>query len=120
MTFLLATLVSCGKKLDYTDEERLYFKLIYNVADAVPIVAKAISDKGWDNIVCKNGFPDEYFNWGIYITEEEENAPVICVVEGNMDNSYIIIPITNYQPKRFASKPLVLLEKHLVFKYTLW
>lgn len=79
--------------LEYTDEERLYFKLLNNVADSVAVVAKAISDKNWENIKCKNGFPDEYYNWGIEITEQEKNAPILCVVEGNMDYSYILIPV---------------------------
>lgn len=79
--------------LEYTDEKRLYFKLLNNVADTMPIIAKAISDKGWDNIVCEEGFPDKYFNWGVYMTEEEENAPLTCVVQGNMDYMNIIIPV---------------------------
>lgn len=79
--------------LDYTDEERLYFKLLDNVADSVAVIAKAISCKDWENIKCKSGFPDEYYNWGVEITEQEKNAPILCVVEGNMDYSYILIPV---------------------------
>lgn len=102
--------------LEYTDEDRLYFKLLDNVSDAIPVIAKAISDKGWDNIVCRRGFPDEYFNWGIHITEEEENAPIICVVQGNMDYSYIIIPIifTSEYPKGKVSRVIYAGSRHCV------
>ena len=58
----------------------------------VPI-AKQVAEKRWENIYCHQSIPEQYDEWGIYLTAEEEYAENLLYLEGSVNGFYIVIPV---------------------------
>ena len=80
---------------DWTQEDfGVYWHLERNAMKTVAPIAKEMSEKGWENIECYQGFNENYPNGAIYyVNEEEELAPVVYVLEAEVNHVYLIVPI---------------------------
>ena len=80
---------------NWTQEELdLYWDLKKNAMKTVAPIAKEMSEKGWENILCYQGFNENYPKGAIYyVNEEEEFAPVVYVLEAEVNHVYLIVPI---------------------------
>ncbi len=72
----------------------VYWQLERNAMKTVAPIAKEMSEKGWENIECYQGFNENYPNGAIYyVNEEEELAPVVYVLEAEVNHVHLIVPI---------------------------
>lgn len=84
-----------ARSKDWTQEDfGIYWHLERNAMKTVAPIAKEMSEKGWENIECYQGFNENYPNGAIYyVNEEEELAPVVYVLEAEVNHVYLIVPI---------------------------
>lgn len=94
-----------------TSDYELYWELRKNGIDILANVCRDMSEKHWENIKSKEGFIEDFCDYGVYPTEEEKEK-FLFTVTGSVDclgqslNVMVIIALSEDNPQGEISRVL--------------